>query len=165
MGWEVKGRFNRETYIYLWLIHVDVWQKPTQYCNYPPIRNNVLSSVVMITMTLFFSLKYSWFTMFLVYNKVIQLHIIWYKCSFSDSFPLQFITRHWIGFPVLYSRSLLSIYFIHSSVFLLNPNPCDIIFTLIFQMMTLSQRGGFCPGTLWIFGREAFIVPGCWAKS
>ena len=59
MGWEVKGRFNRETYIYLWLIHVDVWQKPTQYCNYPPIRNNVLSSVVMITMTLFFSLKYS----------------------------------------------------------------------------------------------------------
>ena len=21
-----------ETYVYLWLIHVDVWQKPTQYC-------------------------------------------------------------------------------------------------------------------------------------
>ena len=28
--------FNREgTYVYLWLIHVDVWQKPTQY--YKPI--------------------------------------------------------------------------------------------------------------------------------
>ena len=28
----VGGRFNRAgTYIYLWLIHVDVWQKPTQY--------------------------------------------------------------------------------------------------------------------------------------
>ena len=27
------GRFKREgTYVYLWLIHVDVWQKPTQYC-------------------------------------------------------------------------------------------------------------------------------------
>ena len=27
------GRFNREgTYGYLWLIHVDVWQKPTQFC-------------------------------------------------------------------------------------------------------------------------------------
>ena len=26
-------RFRREgIYIYLWLIHVDVWQKPTQYC-------------------------------------------------------------------------------------------------------------------------------------
>ena len=25
--------FKREgTYVYLWLIHVDVWQKPTQYC-------------------------------------------------------------------------------------------------------------------------------------
>jgi len=29
----VAGRFKREgTYVYLWLIHVDVWQKPTQYC-------------------------------------------------------------------------------------------------------------------------------------
>ena len=26
-------RFKREgTYVYLQLIHVDVWQKPTQYC-------------------------------------------------------------------------------------------------------------------------------------
>ena len=40
MEWEVGGRFKREaTYVYLWLIHVDVWQKPVQYCkaNYPPI--------------------------------------------------------------------------------------------------------------------------------
>ena len=30
--WEVGGRRKREgTYIYLWLIHVDIWQKPTQY--------------------------------------------------------------------------------------------------------------------------------------
>jgi len=28
-----RGRFKREgTYVYLWLIHVDVWQKPTQNC-------------------------------------------------------------------------------------------------------------------------------------
>ena len=27
------GRLQREgTHVYLWLIHVDVWQKPTQYC-------------------------------------------------------------------------------------------------------------------------------------
>ena len=33
MGWEVEGRFKREgPCVYLWLIHVDVWQKPTQYC-------------------------------------------------------------------------------------------------------------------------------------
>ena len=32
-GWEVGWRFKREgTYVYLWLIYVDVWQKPTQYC-------------------------------------------------------------------------------------------------------------------------------------
>ena len=33
MVWEVGGRFKRErTYVHLWLIHVDVWQKSTQYC-------------------------------------------------------------------------------------------------------------------------------------
>ena len=35
-GWDgrkVRGRFEREgTYIYLWQVHVDVWQKPTQFC-------------------------------------------------------------------------------------------------------------------------------------
>ena len=30
MGWEVERRFKREgAYVYLWLVHVDVWQKPT----------------------------------------------------------------------------------------------------------------------------------------
>jgi len=29
----MTGRFKREgTYVYLWLIHVDVWQKSNQYC-------------------------------------------------------------------------------------------------------------------------------------
>ena len=33
MEWEVGGRFKREgTYVCLWLTHVDVWQKPEQYC-------------------------------------------------------------------------------------------------------------------------------------
>ena len=33
MGWEVGGRFKREwTYGYPWLIHADIWQKPTQEC-------------------------------------------------------------------------------------------------------------------------------------
>jgi len=33
MRWEVGGRFKREwTCVYLWLIHVDVWQKPIQHC-------------------------------------------------------------------------------------------------------------------------------------
>ena len=30
---KVGGRFEREgTYIYLWQVHLDVWQKPTQFC-------------------------------------------------------------------------------------------------------------------------------------
>jgi len=34
-GWQggSRGKFSREgTYVYLLLIHVDAWQKPTQYC-------------------------------------------------------------------------------------------------------------------------------------
>jgi len=42
MGRKEGGRFKRDrTYVYLWLIHVDVWQKTTQYCNYPPIKNKI----------------------------------------------------------------------------------------------------------------------------
>ena len=34
MGREVGGRFKRErTYVCLWMIHVDVRQKPSQYGN------------------------------------------------------------------------------------------------------------------------------------
>ena len=33
MGREMGGRFKKEgAYVYLCLIHVDVWQKPTHYC-------------------------------------------------------------------------------------------------------------------------------------
>ena len=33
MGLEMGGRFKREgTFVYLWLIHVDVWRKLTQHC-------------------------------------------------------------------------------------------------------------------------------------
>ena len=33
MGWEAGRRFNRKgTCVHLWMIHVDVWQKPSQYC-------------------------------------------------------------------------------------------------------------------------------------
>ena len=30
------------THVYLWLIYVDVWQKPSQYCNHPPVKTNKL---------------------------------------------------------------------------------------------------------------------------
>ena len=46
MGWEVGGGFRKEgIYAYLWLIHVDVWQKPTQHCN---------AIILQIKMNIFF---------------------------------------------------------------------------------------------------------------
>ena len=41
VGREVGGEFRMEgTHVYLWPIQIDVWQKPSQYCNYPSIRIN-----------------------------------------------------------------------------------------------------------------------------
>ena len=31
-GEKDRRGFRKGTYVYLWLIYVDVWQKPTQYC-------------------------------------------------------------------------------------------------------------------------------------
>ena len=39
VGREVGGVFRMGGHnAHLWLTHVDVWQKPPQYCNYPPIK-------------------------------------------------------------------------------------------------------------------------------
>ena len=35
------GREVQKEGTYVWLIHVDVWQKPTQYCNYLSIKNKL----------------------------------------------------------------------------------------------------------------------------
>ena len=33
--WKVGGRFKREViYVYLWPVHVDVWQKSKEYCSF-----------------------------------------------------------------------------------------------------------------------------------
>ena len=37
---EGGGRGVQGTHVYLWLIHVDVRQKPSQYCNYPLTKIN-----------------------------------------------------------------------------------------------------------------------------
>ena len=44
MGREIGGRFEREgTYIYLWLIHVDICRKQqNSVSNYPSIKNKFL---------------------------------------------------------------------------------------------------------------------------
>ena len=53
---------------------------------------------------------------FQVYSTVIQLYIYLFFFRF---FSLWVITNHWVEFPVLYNRSLLVIYSMHSSVYLL----------------------------------------------
>ena len=51
MGREMGGRFKREgTYVYLWLIHVDIWRKTTKLCKaiilqLKDIRQRILSQI------------------------------------------------------------------------------------------------------------------------
>ena len=76
-----------------------------------------------------FLLKYSRLIVlcqFLVYSKVIQLYVCMYMCVcvcvYIYSFPLLFIKGYWIQFSVVYSRSLLFIYFVYTGLYLLIPN-------------------------------------------
>ena len=41
--WE--GGSGWGTHVCTWLIHVNVWQKPLQYCNQPPIKINKLKKI------------------------------------------------------------------------------------------------------------------------
>lgn len=63
--------------------------------------------------------------------KVNQLHVYTYifkSTLFYIHFPICAFTKYWVEFLVLYSRSLLFIYFIHSSVYvpipISEPNVC-----------------------------------------
>ena len=56
MGREVGRRFKKEkTYVYLWLIHVYVWQKPSQYCKVIILQlkiKQILSSCLWLVATI-----------------------------------------------------------------------------------------------------------------
>ena len=43
-GWDGDGGGSGVqdggTHVHPWLIHVNVWQNPLQYCNWPPIKIN-----------------------------------------------------------------------------------------------------------------------------
>ena len=45
MGREVGEGFRMGTHVHPWLIHVNVWQKPLQCCNQPPIKKKKICSL------------------------------------------------------------------------------------------------------------------------
>ena len=89
---------------------------------------------------------YSWFTMlcsFLLFNKVNQLYIYPFFLGF---FPILVITEHWVEFPVLYSRFLVVIYCIDSSMYMsvsispffpLPSSPISLVFYICDNMSTV----------------------------
>ena len=62
---------------------------------------------------------YSWFYVVLVSGIQQSESVTHNTYLFLDSIPIRAVTEFWVEFPVLYHRSLLVIYFMHSSVSLL----------------------------------------------
>ena len=51
-GGEGGGRGVQDGgHMHPWVIHVDVWQNPPQYCNSPPIKINTLKKILARTYT------------------------------------------------------------------------------------------------------------------
>ena len=56
--------------VYLWPIHVDVWQKPLQYCNYPPIKKKKRKKK-----TVYLNHTLKRFPVYLIWNWTWVLHV------------------------------------------------------------------------------------------
>ena len=89
------------------------------------------------------------FLLALIYNvmlvsavyKVNQLHI--YMYAFLDSFPIYIFTEYCVESPVLCSRSLLVIYFIYSSVYMLIQPP-NLFLPLPFSPLVAIRSFSSC---------------------
>ena len=71
-GWDgMGGRFKRQrTYVYLWLIHVDEWQKPTQYGKAVTLQLKINTSKKKKKLHLYWAFCFSG-----VYN--LKIDIVW----------------------------------------------------------------------------------------
>ena len=80
------------------------------------------------------------------------IYLSLYITSFLDSFPIWAITEYWVEFPVLYSRSLLVVCFIHCSVFVSSPiSQANVCFFGTCARVKLLERAREKWVELWFF--------------
>ena len=72
------------------------------------------------------------------------------------------ITEYWVEIPVLYSRSLLIIYFIYSSVYMLMVQGCGLLLNCSFWMKCLSPL--FCSAQRFLPWTHTLPQPGGWSS-
>ena len=66
MEWEEERRFKERTYVYLCLIHVDVWHTPTQRCKAIILQCKGKKEKIMIFLALIMIYDYDlklWFSL------------------------------------------------------------------------------------------------------
>ena len=83
------GVQDRGTHVYLWLIHVNVWHNPPQYCNYPP-KNKGFSSVTQSCPTLCNHMDCSTPGLSVHHQlpEFTQIHVHWVGDAIQPSHPL-----------------------------------------------------------------------------
>ena len=95
MGREVGGRVKREgTHVYLWPIHVDVWQRPTQF--FKAIMLQLKSKLEKDALSMFY--------LFLKFSFIFNWRIV--TLQYGDGF---YHTSTWIGHRHTHVPSLLNL--------------------------------------------------------
>ena len=105
MGREMGGRFKREgIYVHLWLIHVEVWQKTTQFCKAVILQKKKLKKGGMLAQ-LCLTLFYPWSSLGSSACGILQARILeWVAISYcrGSSQPRNRTCLSCIGRQILY---------------------------------------------------------------
>ena len=92
MGWEVGGRSkSEEIYIYLWLIHADIWQKPVQY--YKAITCRLKVNIFLKKRNIYLGLPTKFFELGFFFNWV-----EWAVCKFWRLISCQLLCLQMFSF-------------------------------------------------------------------
>ena len=94
------------THICLWPIHVDVWQKQSQYCNYPPIKINLLTNLSFEVKSYWLNLKWAIGSLYSIsFQTCKHIYTIWPK-SLMERLGRLSLLSEWVSLSLLDSSKL-----------------------------------------------------------
>ena len=90
----VWGVWDRGTHVHPWLIHVNIWQKPSQCCNQPLIK---IIRKIVILLCLWRELRSGFFHPAIMANPLVVafLNVLFYKAFSLFSWHLVWFVSHY----------------------------------------------------------------------